>query len=518
MVWHIFKKDWKLLWIFVIAVASLQAIAEFTYFRLGLFGEDPLLEMLSEVVPMLAMLGSWFLIVAIVHLDRIPGVRQDWLVRPVRRRDLLVEKFLFLIVAVEGPIFAVNLLQGLANGFPLRASLVAAASRVVFLLFFVVLPFFILASVTQNMTEAFIFGCGCTVIILAFFILAAYLDGSARGTLMSVTHSGIGWIGEVFRFGLVAVASVVILGIQYFRRHTITARGLVVVFGLLLLTSVFLPWTPAFAVEKRLSPRPAAGASTTLAFAPRIGKYRSPSGAAVSSEASRRLGGRDYTDLFLPVEVAGLPNDSVLIADRTEFRFIAANGTVRYHGAGDGLEDDQAGSDFGHQRFSLETSVYSRIPDETLRVEINYSLTLFGLTKSYAIAALGGNERMPGWGWCRTKVNEAGTSIELRCMQLGHAPICGMVFLENASTGARNPVRSACQSDYTPFGDQAIPDNVARFGANIPFRDPSGLAKFPVDGAQLPRSRVVIRVYEPEDHFTRSLLIPQMRLKDWLAQ
>jgi len=59
---------------------------------------------------------------------------------------------------------------------------------------------------------------------------------------------------------------------------------------------------------------------------------------------------------------------------------------------------------------------------------------------------------------------------------------------------------------------------MAHFGANIPFRDASGLAKFPVDGPQLPQSHVVIRVYEPEDHLTRSLVIPPIRLKDWEAQ
>ena len=59
---------------------------------------------------------------------------------------------------------------------------------------------------------------------------------------------------------------------------------------------------------------------------------------------------------------------------------------------------------------------------------------------------------------------------------------------------------------------------MAQFGVNIPFRDASGLAKFPVDGPRLPNSRVVIRVYEPEDHFTRSLVISQIKLKDWEAQ
>jgi hypothetical protein len=68
-----------------------------------------------------------------------------------------------------------------------------------------------------------------------------------------------------------------------------------------------------------------------------------------------------------------------------------------------------------------------------------------------------------------------------------------------------------------------VPNNfwrfwLTRFGTNLTFRDPSGLAKFPVDGSQLPQSHVVIRMYEPEDHFARSLVIPRIKLKDWEAE
>src|SRR6266576_4512729 len=92
MVWHIFKKDWKLLWVFVIAVASLHWISTFIMFKLGLFMEDAMLEMLGQVVPSLAFFASMFLIAAIVHVEAIPGVRQDWLVRPIRRGKLLLER------------------------------------------------------------------------------------------------------------------------------------------------------------------------------------------------------------------------------------------------------------------------------------------------------------------------------------------------------------------------------------------------------------------------------------------
>ena len=521
MVWHIFKKDWKLLWVFVITVASLHWIAAFIIFKLGLFGEDAMLEMLSETVPQLAVFGSMFLIAAIVHLETIPGARQDWLTRPIPRGRLLLEKLLFVVIMVEGPIFVANLFQGIANGFSWRSSLLSATSYIVFLLFFLILPIFAFASVTKNMTEAFIFACGCTFIIGAFLTLSGYMNASVHGTLIAVTHSGVGWIGELLRFALVAVAASMILGLQYFRRKTITARLLVIAFGLLLLTSEFLPWRPAFAIEERLSPKPGAGADTEVTFDQVRGKFKSPSGLAASSENSQRRGGEDNTEVFLPLQIAGVRNDAILLADRVEVHVIGQGGRVVYHGIGDNFEVAREGpkplETSVYLKFAVPTRVYLSAKDQLVRVRVDYSLTLFGLARSYSLPALDGAERMPAWGWCKTKMNEAGTAVEIRCMEPGKGPICGTVFLENASTGAQNPPRSSCRSDYGPFKDP-LPDNLTRFGTNLPFRDPSGLAKFPVDGSQLPQSRVVIRKYEPEDHFARSLVIPLIKLKDWEAQ
>lgn len=520
MVWHIFKKDWKLLWGFAIAVASLHWISALITFKLGLFGEDPMLEMLSRSAPYLAFFGSMFLIAAIVHLEAIPGARQDWLTRPIPRGTLLLEKLLFVVVMVEGPIFAANLAQGLANGFSWRSSLLSAGSYILFLFFLIILPIFSFASVTRNMTEAFILGCGCTFIIGAFLTLSGYLNASAHWTLISVTHSGIGWIGEIFRFALVAVAAGVILAAQYFRRKTAWARFFLVVFGSLLLISTFLPWRPVFALEERLSPNPRAGVNTELTFDQLQPRFTSPSGLPASSENGQRRD--DNAEVFLPLRVAGVRNDAILLVDRVEVHLLGQDGGVLYHGVGERFEVAREGPKPleapVYQRIAIPVSLYNRAKDQAMQLRVDYSLTLFGLGRSYAISALDGDERMPGWGWCKTKMNEAGTAVELRCMEPGKGPICETSFLENAPSGAHNPPRPFCESEYRPFGDRPLPDNFARFGLNLPFRDPSGLAKFPVDGPQLPQSRVVIRMYEPEDHFTRSLVIPQVKLKDWEAQ
>lgn len=531
MVWHIFKKDWKLLWIFVTAVALLHWIAAFILFKQGLFGEDSMLAMLAQSVPILAFFASMFLIAAIVHLDAIPGLRQDWLVRPIGRGTLLLEKFLFVVVTVAGPIFVANVFQGLLNGFSLRLSLLAAVEYVIFHLFFMILPIFAFASVTRNMTEAFIFGCGCSFIIGTYVTITDYMNGAAHQTLTPVTGSGIGWIGEIFRFALVALAASVILGLQYFRRKTILARFLVIGFGLLILISIFLPWSPAFAIQERLSSQPGAGKLAAIAFDPARGKFKSPYASA--SKNGQRRNREDNVEVFLPLQIDGVHDDGILLTDRVEVRVIGQGGKVMYHGIGDDLnvesglpvplgelarDETNPPKKTVYQEIELPMSVYTRMKDQPVKVRVDYSLTVFGVRKSYAMAALEGDQRMPGWGLCQTKANEAGTAVEFHCIEPGDGPTCGTVVLENPSGDKRNPGRFFCYSNYGPFRNHPLPDNFERFGANLPFRDPSGLTKFPVDGAQLPQSRIVIRMYEPEDHFTRSLEIPQIKLQDWEAQ
>jgi hypothetical protein len=524
MVWHIFKKDWRLVWIFALIVTAVHWTDSAIIHKLGLFNEDPTLGMLAEAIPILAFFASMFLIAAIVHLDAIPGVRQDWLVRPVLRRDLLIEKFLFVVLIVNGPVFLEVLWQGLANRFSFRLSLAAAAYQLIFLLFAFTLPLFSFASVTENMTQAFIFGYGCAFLIAAFLSVASDLNTRAHGTLESISWSAVGWVGETARFVLILAMAVIILGLQYFQRKTALSRGLVLVFGFAILAIQFLPWKTAFAIEKKFSAQPNAAMDVTVAFDAGLAKFKSPSGlgAFALAERAQRYAPGEHASVFLPLRIAGLPSDVFLLSDRVEVQLFDASRKTLYHGIGENVEMAREGPEpvvpSIHQQIQLPGPVYHDLKDQPIRAEIDYSLTLFALRRSYAIPALGGDERMPGFGWCQTKMNEAETAVELHCMQPGKGPTCATLFLENQANGQRNPIRSSCHGDYSPYSGWYFGDNLALFGGYIPFRDASGLAKFPVDGPQLPQSRIIIRVYEPEDHFTRSLMIPSITLKNWESQ
>jgi len=122
---------------------------------------------------------------------------------------------------------------------------------------------------------------------------------------------------------------------------------------------------------------------------------------------------------------------------------------------------------------------------------------------------------LPGLGRCTTKMDDDGDDIDFHCMKTGPPPSCASLFLEHVPSGRRNPTGFGCKPDYAPFLTQMDPDGIARFGGGVRFHDLYGLAKFPVEAGDLPQSRVVVRAYQPQEHFTRQLVIPQIRLSDW---
>ena len=126
---------------------------------------------------------------------------------------------------------------------------------------------------------------------------------------------------------------------------------------------------------------------------------------------------------------------------------------------------------------------------------------------------------IPGVGWCASRINATETAVQFRCDQAGREPGCLTYLLEHTPSGQKNPDGFGCEADYVPYiAWQLIPDALWRFGTNLPFRDATGLAKYPVDGSKLNESQAVMRVYRPVDHFTRKLVIPAIRLSDWEAE
>jgi hypothetical protein len=162
-------------------------------------------------------------------------------------------------------------------------------------------------------------------------------------------------------------------------------------------------------------------------------------------------------------------------------------------------------------------NLYTRVRDQSIRVEIDYYLMMLSLVDKQALPAIGGDQRTRLLGWCSTKISDAGGEVLLGCIQAERSPTCASFALEHIPSGARNRRTAICRPDYSPFRTNYGPDALSRFTETLPFGDPTGIDTYAVKEPMLPESQVIARVYEGKDHFVRQLVIPQIRLREWVA-
>lgn len=518
MVWHILKKDLRLLWLFALTLAALELAAaalnvwQDTFrgpFRLGMVAL-----LLSEICP----IGIVVLTVVVMHQDAVPGVRQDWLTRPIERRDLILAKLLFVFLIVQAPLLSANFAEGLGHGFGLPAAISVAAAHNVTILCLFTLPAMMIGAITRNLTEAFATALAGVAIYAAVFLVGAVM---VLGLRTSVGGTGLSWIVAATWYVLAVAGTAVVLALQYLRRKTALARCLVGAGGAAVILSAFLPWRLAYTLQQALSAEPGSAAAIALAFDPELGPFKPAAGAAPSVMG----------ELHVPLRLTGVPSGAIVLTDRAEVRISDMNGKTLYEGRSN-LSIDGVGSMLDarlevqqplgsngpaetYQRIFMPAGVYKQLSNQLVQVDIHYFLTLFRPEAKYSLTAIGGNSRLGSLGACTTGVDGDGDGVALRCVNGRPTPSCVTALLEDPPAGLRNPESHGCMvPDYTPFVAIWAPATTVRVDWELPFFDRSGLAHYPLDGSKLPDSRVVIDTFAPRAHFTRELIIPTVRLSD----
>ena len=494
MIWHIFRKDCRQLWRLGAIVAAAQMTNAALWFALGAFNEPRGLVTFAQLFSAAAVLGMAALVVAVVQQDCVPGVSQDWLIRPIRRRDLLCAKLLFVAVVVQGPAVLADVAHGMAAGFPIRDSLAAALSRSAFMLLVFDVSVLALASITSTLVQVM-----ASLVAIWLVVMSGVFAGilARGGSPPPFASSGIQWMTPAYWSVLACSAALVVIPLQYFRRATRQSRRVVVTAVLFAPMLSLSTWGGAFAVQQRLSP------NLPVAESIRIGFDDSGAGrvAATAQAGSTR-------SLLLPLRVSGLIPESVLMNDRADVRLIRRDGSTLYEGKTTpalGYSDDfavrpAAGGDvFTRQRVVLPEPVYRRLSDQSVRVEIDYSLTLLRQTAVAAIAVGDAGRQVSGFGWCRAEIDDDGDEIELGCVKAGRAPRCVSVILEGPASDRGNPEQWLCEPDYAPYHVQLYPDSTGRFSLNVKARNTKG-------------AKLILKSYRPEANVTRALVIPEMRL------
>lgn len=522
MILHIIWKDLRLLWKVVVLVASVQAALTVMLFHIdhSPTSKNPY-GLLLQLILFMAFLGRAVLIVMCVQQDAIPGVNQDWLTRPISRTDLLLAKIDFVMLFVQGPVFVSDCLQAVANGAPVSLSLTASFTRTVFVTLIITLPFIAFGALTENLTQAI---AGAVIFFLALaggqMLFVGLNEGRRILEISPTTLTGLDWMTDAIRLMIAFAVVVTVLRLQYFRRKTQFSRVVLASGALLCFAARLLPWDVAYAFQQHLGPNRNGPNTVELRFDPSRLRRASPSG--VSSDLLQgQFGGMSGdVPIYIPVTLKGLPNNSLLKADRVETRMRIPGGRIFDLGVGSDFQPlpqaEQTAATYSP--IYLSDDLYKRYKDVLVDLEIVYSATEMTLIDTGEMNALHGQRNYASIGSCTSRMNSSESQIGVRCLQSGMIPLCTSAVLKRSDSSAANPPVISCAPNYAPLYPVMIPDGTSRFTANLPFRDPDGVGQYMVQAPDIARSIVEVNVYKPGAHMQRTLSISGIKLATWSTQ
>jgi len=445
----VIEKDLRLYWPIVALIVAVRAGA-WALQAVSVFSQSNANDLQS-----LAQLAGVFLIVAVVQQDPAVSDRHDWLIRPIRKLDLLLAKAIFIILFTVAPMeisdAAIQLTGGMAPSEVLKvitADCVTALIGVPGVITFAVL------------TRTLMIAIAATIAAMAVYIV--FFLTSLENV---VTGSPVRWLVDLPLFLAVAAIGVIALWLAYRRREMTQARALFAG-GILLLfaLSCYAPAHALFAAQQAISGN--AQAASGVALVPAAGciadahrtEFSSETGSDVIMAAPgetitatdndhKPMSERDLRKLpgmFAPapwaprlydrqgpspivfttwVQPAGAPAGSLLIVD--DVRGVYVDGAGQVVGApllGRRIREafHHSGLNDFHENWLISRDVAAAQANARLRLD--YDLTLLTPTGSYSFAPGAKGGRVAGLGDCTLdKISTTSVSL-IKCSLSGPRP------------------------------------------------------------------------------------------------
>ncbi|HXE63770.1 MAG TPA: hypothetical protein VN519_09535 [Bryobacteraceae bacterium] len=468
MIWHIFRKDLRMSWKPALGAAVLQWIATALIVRLGIFPANRTLEQVHSLVRVTAGLATFLAAIVAVQNDVLTLPTGDWLMRPIRHRDMLLAKILFFIAAVQLPILIGCVAEGMGFGFGFGDSFGTALWQAAMMTLGMGIPAVALGAMTANLVEAIVFVISVVAIAVGQSWLAETLDSSSRSGLLF----NLDWIEGAGLTGGMFVGGTIALWVLYRWRKVAQARYASAAIFIVGAAIGLLPWKSAFAVQGWITPPSGAARNIRLEF----------DAAARNPRAVAAFG--DTADV--PVRVAGLEAGTAVRADLIEVTLTGADGSVEHPQ----IRPSQL-SKVGRGALRIVSGASSPVT-----VKADYWLTLVREAGHQWVETGDRETPVPGLGRCRIGVMSENWGETVGCVSAG--PANGVCY----SLGDDRFSSVFCQN-YGPswlwFPDW---DELSRI--------PSGA--IPIRG--IPR-RVDVTTYKIVEHFVRHLEIPDVRLDNW---
>jgi len=420
-IWNIFRKDTRHLRIEI--AASLAFLVAFVWFDIRSWnginfatGAAAALSffLTAEALPSLvnALLPiSWiFLIVRVIQSESLVGDRQFWVTRPYDWKQLLTAKALFVLAFINLPLFCTDAFLLARAGFhPAHyvAGLLWMQLLWIVLLFLLIAT---LASVTRNIPQ---------MLLLVLFVVLYMIGSSALSSMVrkSDLSGGVDWWEGL----LLIVVAITIILMQYSRRKTALSRWLMVgVCAFLTVTAVVTQLIPS---DRSRIAREYPSSSGTPPV--ELGLIRS------ESEGN-------YTPVFdhevsfvLPLNVSGVPKDSILTLDGIIVTLANANGLhwdSEWQGNAQSFFPDQKTA---HVAFRIKQDIFDQLKSGPVNARLLLAFTLYRETNQQTFVVPAGEFQMPEMGRCTT---ETQYSRGIRCLTPMRRPGHLLVTSETASS------------------------------------------------------------------------------------
>ena len=422
----ILKKDVQSLFPLVM-LTTLLFLADGLVVRLDLL---PVWSMYNApvIVFVLAML-----FLSVFQLDSAASLTDDWLCRPVGKRELLAAKLALVLCAVYLPRAIGTFIADLSLGLPMAQALPDAVLLQDELSLFLLPILLFTAIVTRTLVQGF--GVLLAIFIGVFAIPTPFvrppgpLTPGIRDALLT---SGMQWLATM----PAKLASIVLVAIGlwlvYWRRRVAPARVLMaltvcVTLLLVLLPMGLLPWRSVFAFQGAVSTAPASDTARIYLRNPRAcfpaarraelltdaAVVAARSGLSLWDEEELRDAGPDSIAFFTRIEPRGLPLDWRVKLNYVQAEYSAGGASLYSLRPARYITDDVGGESLAHA-WMLPESAVRRLQAGQPQLELTYSLTLLK-PREYRVPADGKRHALSGLLYCSAKVDEADDRIEVDC-------------------------------------------------------------------------------------------------------
>ncbi len=382
---HVLRKDVRHHWPEITIAIALLAIFVWVEPRTWTgFELSPGTQILAAEIGQLVTIAWAFLIVRLVQGESLVGDRQFWLTRPYEWKKLLVEKLIFAVVFVNGPLLIADAVLLKEAGFRPTSFVYQGLWLQLLWVLFLILPAVTLGTITSGIGQAVLVVLDGIACLVAF---AALTSGS--GVELGQEHSIGNVIGVWVAFG--AIVSVIVW--QYARRRTMWARALLAGALVAALLIAFLVTPGEKAIARVYPSASAARAPVQFAFDAQKQDWQDTGYAE-----------KGKVDIGIPLNVSGINQDTVIIVNGTSLMIEGPGGKQWNSGWQSGLT---LFANYRHTQtdFGIDKAVYDGLKSIPVKARISFALTELREKDSVRIAAQAGEFGVPWNGHCSLAPN-----------------------------------------------------------------------------------------------------------------